>query len=42
MLINKKGDKKEKSKYLIYKINGYKNKIFISNSNNKKMKFVKK
>ena len=32
----------EKNKYFIYKINGLKNKIFITDANNKKMKFVKK
>ena len=40
--INKKENTQEKNKYFIYKINGVKNKIFISDANNKKMKFVKK
>ena len=40
--INKKDDTQDKNKYLIYKINGFKNKIIISDGNNKKMKFVKK
>ena len=39
---NKKDISQEKNKFFIYKINGLKNKIFISDSNNKKMKFVKK
>ena len=38
----KKEGTQEKNKYFIYKINGLKNKIFISDANNKKMKFVKK
>ena len=37
-----KKETQEKNKYFIYKINGLKNKIFISDSNNKKMKFIKK
>ena len=42
MQMGKKEGIQEKNKYFIYKINGLKNKIFISDANNKKMKFVKK
>ena len=37
-----KKETQEKNKYFIHKINGLKNKIFISDSNNKKIKFIKK
>ena len=37
-----KKETKEKNKFFIYKINRLKNKIFISDSNNRKMKFIKK
>ena len=40
--INKKDGTQEKNKYSIYKINGLKNKPFINDANNKKMKYKKK
>ena len=40
--VNKKEGTQEKNKYSINKINGLKNKAFINDTNNKKMKFVKK
>ena len=42
MKMNKKDGTQEKNKYSIHKMNCLKNKAFISDTNNKKMKFVKK